>query len=110
MLGARISVTIGLTATSRSTGLGILIGVPSGFVGGRLDIAVQRFVDIFMPIPGILLLITIMTLNGPGMLQMILTVGTYSGVQASRVIRGTVIWHQGARLSQLRPRRSVPAV
>ena len=65
MHGARISVTIGLTATTLSTGLGILIGVPSGFLGGRLDIAVQRFVDAFMAIPGI----TIMSLVEPGMLQ-----------------------------------------
>ena len=91
MHGARISVTIGLTATTLSTALGILIGVPSGFLGGRLDMAVQRFVDAFMAIPGILMLITIMSLVGPGMLQIILIVGTYSGVQSSRVIRGAVI-------------------
>ena len=92
MHGARISVTIGLTATTLSTGarhpdrravrLSSAVGSTS---------AVQRFVDAFMAIPGILMLITIMSLVGPGMLQIILIVGTYSGVQSSRVIRGAVI-------------------
>lgn len=105
MHGARISVTIGLTATTLSTGLGILIGVPSGFLGGRLDIAVQRFVDAFMAIPGI----TIMSLVEPGMLQIILIVGTYSGVHRrladSAGWRGAAIGLPGLHFECRLPRR-----
>ena len=64
--GARLSLVVGLTATAVNVVIAVLIGGASGFFGGRLDLVVQRFVDAWMAIPGLLLLLTIMSIVGRG--------------------------------------------
>ena len=89
--GARISVIIGIAATTLNIIVATLIGVTSGFLGGKFDIVVQRFVDAWMAFPGLLLLITIMSLVGQGMTQIIMVLGISMGIRASRVVRSAVI-------------------
>ena len=89
--GARISMLVGLLATSLNIVVAVLIGGTAGFFGGKLDLLVQRFVDAWMAFPGLLLLLTIMSLVGQGLLQLILVLGVSGGVVASRLVRGAVI-------------------
>ena len=89
--GARISLLVGLAATSVNVVVAILIGGISGFFGGKLDTAVQRFVDAWMAFPGLLLLLTIMSIVGRGLPQIILVLGIAGGIGGSRVVRGAVI-------------------
>ena len=67
------------------------IGGTSGFIGGRFDLAVQRFVDAWMAFPGLLLLLTVMSIVGRGLPQMIVTLGIAGGIVGSRTVRGAVI-------------------
>ncbi len=69
----------------------VLIGGTTGFIGGRLDLVTQRFVDAWMAFPGLLLLLTIMSIAGRGMLQIIIVLGVSGGIPASRVVRGAVL-------------------
>ena len=57
VFGARISLTVGLAATTVNVVVAAPIGGISGFFGGRLDLAMQRFVDAWMAFPGLLLLL-----------------------------------------------------
>ena len=91
LFGAQISLTVGLAATAVNVVVAVLIGGISGFFGGRLDLAVQRFVDAWMAFPGLLLLLTIMSLVGRGLPQIIVVLGVTGGIGGSRVIRGAVI-------------------
>ena len=91
IFGAQISLTVGLAATAVNVVVAVLIGGPSGFFGGRLDLAAQRFVDAWMAFPGLLLLLTIMSLVGRGVPQIIVVLGVTGGIGGSRVIRGAVI-------------------
>ena len=91
IFGAQISLTVGLAATTVNVVVAVLIGGISGFFGGRLDLAVQRFVDAWMAFPGLLLLLTIMSLVGRGVPQIIVVLGVTGGIGGSRVIRGAVI-------------------
>ena len=91
IFGAQISLTVGLAATAVNVVVAVLIGGPSGFFGGRLDLAVQRFVDAWMAFPGLLLLLTIMSLVGRGLPPIIVVLGVTGGIGGSRVIRGAVI-------------------
>ena len=89
--GARISLTVGLAATTLNVLIAVLIGGTSGFLGGRLDLVVQRFVDAWMSFPGLLLLLTIISIVGKGLLQLILVLGISGGIVGSRVLRSAVI-------------------
>ena len=91
IFGAQISLTVGLAATAVNVVVAVLIGGPSGFFGGRIDLAAQRFVDAWMAFPGLLLLLTIMSLVGRGVPQIIVVLGVTGGIGGSRVIRGAVI-------------------
>ena len=89
--GARISLTVGLVASALTVAVAVLIGGSSGFIGGRFDLAVQRFVDAWMCFPGLLLLLTIMSIVGRGMFQIIIVLGISGGIPGSRIARGAVI-------------------
>ena len=91
IFGARVSMLVGLAATLLNVVVATLIGITSGFIGGKLDLAVQRFVDAWMAFPGLLLLLTIMSIVGQGLFQLILVLGISGGIVGSRVVRGAVI-------------------
>ena len=91
IFGARVSVLVGLAVTTISIVISTVIGGISGFVGGKLDLTVQRFVDAWMAFPGLLLLLTMMAIVGKGLLQIILVMGISGGIGGARVIRGAVI-------------------
>ena len=89
--GARISVLVGLTVTTLDVVLSTLIGGISGFFGGKFDLLVQRFVDAWNAFPGLLLLLTAMSIVGRGLPQIILVLGISAGIGGSRLIRSAVI-------------------
>ena len=89
--GARISLLVGLAATTVNVVVAVVIGGASGFLGGKLDLAVQRFVDAWMSFPGLLLLLTVMSIVGRGVPQIIVVLGVAGGIGGSRVARGAVI-------------------
>ena len=91
IVGARLSLVVGLSATTVNVVVAVLIGGTSGFLGGKLDLVVQRFVDAWMAFPGLLLLLTIMSIAGRGLLQIILVLGIAGGIGGSRVVRAAVI-------------------
>ncbi len=91
IFGARISVIIGLVATSLATLISVAIGILSGYIGGKFDLVVQRFVDAWMCFPGLVILMVIISLVGPGMWQVIIVLGVSGGIKGSRVIRSAVI-------------------
>lgn len=53
--GARVSLTVGIAAMLTATGIGLTIGLLSGFYGGKLDMGLMRFTDMNLSIPAILL-------------------------------------------------------
>jgi peptide/nickel transport system permease protein len=89
--GTRASLTVSLGATALGTCLGTLIGVTSAFFGGRYDLGVQRVVDAWESIPNLLLLLTIMSLLGPGLFKVLAVLGLSFGIQNSRIIRGVAL-------------------
>jgi peptide/nickel transport system permease protein len=89
--GARVSMIIGIVATILSEGIAALIGVTSGFIGGKFDMIVQRFVDIWMSMPPFIVLMTVMSVIGSGMFQLIMIIGISAGIGHSRVLRSAVV-------------------
>ena len=91
IIGARLSIFVGLSATAVNVVVAVLIGGASGFIGGKFDLGVQRFVDAWMAFPGLLILLTIMSIAGRGVPQIILVLGIAGGIGGSRILRGAVI-------------------
>ena len=90
--GARVSLLVGLAATTISVVVAVVVGGVTGFLGGKLDLVVQRFVDAWIAFPGLLLLLTLMSVVGRGVLQIILVLGISGGIgSGSRVVRSAVI-------------------
>ena len=89
--GARISMVVGLSASAIAAISSAIIGTVSGYVGGRFDLWLQRFVDAWMSLPGLVLLIFMISVVGPGMMQLIVVLGLLLGIGGSRVIRSAVI-------------------
>ena len=91
ILGARLSLVVGLAATALNVVVAVLIGGISGFIGGKFDLVMQRFVDAWMAFPGLLILLTVMSIVGRGLPQIIVVLGISGGIAASRIVRSAVI-------------------
>ena len=91
LYGARLSVIIGFCAATLATVLSASIGIVCGFLGGKTDLITQRFVDAWMSFPDLIILIVVVSVLGPGMIQIIVILGLLLGIAGSRIIRGTVV-------------------
>jgi peptide/nickel transport system permease protein len=97
--GARVSVVVGLSSVIAGALLATAIGVSSGYLGGRFDLLVQRFVDAWIAFPAIVILITGVQVakgyvgEGPASqtLAIIIVLAIILAAGSSRVIRGTAI-------------------
>ena len=91
IFGARISVIVGLAGSAIATLLSTIIGVLCGYIGGKFDLIVQRFVDAWMCFPGLVLLMVLMSVIGVGMWQVTIVLGLQIGITGSRIVRGATI-------------------
>ena len=89
--GAQVSMIVGMSAAAIHVVVAVLIGVTSGFLGGKLDLISQRFVDAWYAFPYLIILLTIMSIVGRGIPQLIIVLGVSYGIVNSRVIRSAVI-------------------
>jgi peptide/nickel transport system permease protein len=84
-------MSVGLAATAISVLLGAAIGVVSGYFGRRFDLVVQRLVDAWLAFPGLVMVIVILVLLGPGLGSVILALGVSQAFPQSRIIRGATL-------------------
>jgi peptide/nickel transport system permease protein len=89
--GARISVTVGFGAVAIGTLLATTIGVLSGYFGGKFDVLMQRLVDAWMAFPFLVVLLSVMAVLGPGLLNVVLSLGVLSAANSSRIIRSAAL-------------------
>jgi peptide/nickel transport system permease protein len=91
LYGARISLYVGFGATALGSLLAGTLGIFSAYWGGRVDLLLQRVVDAWMAFPGLLILMSIMSLLGPSVVNITLVLGIAFGIQNSRIVRGEVL-------------------
>jgi len=91
IFGARISMFVSLGAQSINLCVKLLLGIPSGYIGGKYDIILQRFIDAYICFPALALYLTVMAVLGPGMWQVIVVLGVSFGIRSVRVMRAAVI-------------------
>lgn len=91
LYGGRISLRIGLIATSIGGILGILLGMIAGYSGGWVDEGVMRVLDIMLAFPGILLAMSVVAVLGPGLNNLMIAVGIGSVPGFARLTRSAVL-------------------
>ena len=89
--GARVSVSVGFGGIGLGTLLATIIGITSGYFGGRFDILFQRVVDAWQAFPWLVILLSITAVFQPGLLTIILGIGILSAASNSRIIRSATL-------------------
>ncbi len=91
LIGAQLSMTIGFIAAGVATIISIVLGVLSGYFGGKVDMLIQRFVDAWMCFPDLLFLMVVISIIGAGVPQIVMALSLIYGIAGSRIVRGSVI-------------------
>jgi len=90
--GARISMIVGVSVPLMSSVMHLFIGGLAGFLGGKVDMIVMRFVDTMMCFPPLVIMLTVVAIIGPGLVQLVLLLGILGGLGgANRATRSYVI-------------------
>ena len=91
IFGARISLQVGLSAVIVGSTFGALLGIFSGYIGGWLDTVIQRFVDIALSMPALLLALAICVALGPGFLNVTIAMAFCFASRAIRITRSAAL-------------------
>lgn len=91
LLGARVSLAIGLLAVGVSLIFGIVLGVLAGYWGGWIDRLVMWFTSVVWSVPALLLALALSFVMAKGFTQLFLAIGLAMWVEVARVVRGQII-------------------
>ncbi len=90
-LGAGVSLMVGLTATIVALFIGVLYGATAGYLGGRVDNYMMRFVDILYALPVIFFVIILMVVFGRNFVLMFVAIGAVEWLTMARIVRGQTL-------------------
>ncbi|MCW4116058.1 ABC transporter permease subunit [Aurantimonas sp. MSK8Z-1] len=91
LYGTRVSLAVATIATFVSVVVGVLYGAVSGFVGGRVDQAMMRFVDVMYALPYILFVILLMVMFGRDVFLLFAAIGLLEWLTMARIVRGQTL-------------------
>jgi oligopeptide transport system permease protein len=89
--GGRVSFAVGLLATFVSIVIGMGYGSISGFLGGKIDLLMMRFVDVLYGLPHMFIVIIVMVIFGRSFYIVFFVLGCFSWMTMSRIVRGQVL-------------------
>src|SRR5688500_18850984 len=91
LLGARVSLIVGLVVVGVSSIVGMAVGAISGYYGGNVDQIIGRVMDVLMAFPGMLLAIALVAVLGPSLVNVVLALAVIGWVGYARLVRGQVL-------------------
>src|SRR4051812_41263772 len=91
LTGLRVSLAIGLVATLVSLVIGVAWGATAGYIGGKLDEAMMRFVDVLYSLPFIFFVILLMVTFGSNIVLIFVAIGAVEWLTMSRIVRGQTL-------------------
>ncbi|MGC8691584.1 MAG: ABC transporter permease subunit [Thermoplasmata archaeon] len=89
--GARAELIVGLVAAASSVLLGTFIGLISGYYGGWIDVFFMRLTDIFLSLPGLVVMLLLVEILGPSIWNVILVIAVLGWSGITRIIRAQVM-------------------
>lgn len=99
--GARTSMIVSVLALCICAPLGVLFGLLSGYFGGKLDMLIMRFTDLWMSMPAIITAILMVSVLGPSKQTVIIVVGITGWIHYARIVRGEVLSYKEREFVQL---------
>ncbi len=91
LMGARVSLLVGVVVVGVSATVGMAVGAVSGYYGGRIDQVIGRLMDVLMAFPGMLLAIALVAVLGPSLTNVVLALTAIGWVGYARLVRGQVL-------------------
>jgi len=91
IFGARVSMLVGVGAQVIIVMIGVPIGLVAGYLGGRVDLLLTRFIDVMYAFPRLLFVILIMSMLGAGLLNIFIAIGLTGWVGIARQTRAQVL-------------------
>lgn len=91
LFGARISLMIGVISIGIALVIGVLLGLIAGYYGNIMDHLIMRAMDVLLSFPYFILAIAVIIVLGPGLFNIMLTIGIYNIPTFVRIIRGVVL-------------------
>ena len=91
LYGARISLMVGGTTVFFSASIGIVVGLLAGYLGGWVEQALMRMVDVLLAFPGLLLAIALVAVLGPGLANVVIALSALGWTGFARLVRGQVL-------------------
>ena len=91
MLGGQISIAVGVAASLVSLGIGVLYGATSGYIGGRVDNVMMRFVEILYSLPFIFLVVVLVVFFGRSITLIFIVIGAVQWLEMARIVRGQTL-------------------
>ena len=91
MYGGRVSLMVGVVATSVALVIGITWGAIAGFFGGRLDAIMMRIVDALYALPFMIFIILLMVVFGRNIYLLFLAIGAVEWLTMARIVRSQVM-------------------
>lgn len=91
LYGTRIALLVGLGATVIAVTIGVTVGATAGYFGGQVDFILSRFVDTLMAFPLLALLLTLSTVFGPSLRNVVVVIGCTIWASYARVVRAEVL-------------------
>lgn len=87
LYAGRVSLSVGLVAVTIYTVIGVVLGALSGFYGGWVDSTIMRLADIVLSFPSLILIITVVSLVGPSIYNIMLVIGLLGWPSIARIVR-----------------------
>jgi peptide/nickel transport system permease protein len=91
MYGARIALFVGFTASFAGCSIGAMLGVLSAYCGGKVDLLLERFMDILLAFPQLILALAVASILGPAVPNVVIAVAIPIIPRAARVVRATAL-------------------
>ncbi|WP_303296073.1 ABC transporter permease [Pyramidobacter piscolens] len=89
--GSRVSLVIGLLGTLMASGIGIVLGLISGYFGGKVDALIMRFADVQLSFPSMLIALFLMSMLGRSIANILLSLMLVGWVRYARTVRGETL-------------------
>lgn len=91
IFAARISLTVGIASVMLNVIIGVLLGGTAGFFGGWIDSVIMRITEMILSFPPLMIILVLVSLLGPGLINVIFVLGFLGWPRICRLIRAEVM-------------------